>query len=124
MIGSVAAGIAADRDEIARADRAALNSLPAELTSRTPLRRPRHVLALRAVGLQQNRRVRVPEKKLDHSALDRDGFVGVGRSEGVMRPGTARTEKGRARQQNAQAELGPPRHPMIIHNGMGGEPIF
>ena len=38
-----------------------------------------------------------------------------------MRPGAALAEKDRARQQNAQADLGPPRHPIIIHNGMGGK---
>lgn len=121
MVGSIPAGIAADRDEVARADRVALNSLPAELTGRTPLCCPRDAFTFRAGGLQQNRRVRITEKKLDYRALNGDRFVGVRRSEGVMRPGAARTEQGRARQQNAQAELGPPRHQMIIHNGMGGD---
>jgi hypothetical protein len=42
----------------------------------------------------------------------------------VVRPGAARTGQGRARQQNAQAELGPPRHPMIIHKRYGRGPVF
>ena len=52
MVSSIPARIAADRDVIARADRVALNSLPAELAGRTPLCSPRDALTFRVAGLQ------------------------------------------------------------------------
>jgi len=110
VVGSVAAGIAADGDAIARLERVLFNSLTAQLAGGAPFGGPGDRLVLLSGNLQENRGMRIAEQELDDRAFDGDCFGRVGPREGVVRMGVTRRQEGGREHEEPECEFCALRH--------------